>query len=73
MASVTFPDLPGWRFAVDERSAGVYEIRGSHVDGRSLQIVGYDPDDLLDQARADAENMGRDCSPSGHEPGGELR
>lgn len=57
MVPITFPELPGWNFSVDERSAGVYVVAGRHLDGRSLRLVGYDPELLLEQARADADNL----------------
>lgn len=59
MAAITFPELPGWTFAVDERSAGVYEVEASNRDGRSVRLVGYDPDELLLQAQADARDSDR--------------
>jgi len=53
MADV-FPDLPGWRFKVEEVSAGVYAMVGSHADGRRVRMRGTDPDTLLDEARRHA-------------------
>lgn len=54
MASETFSDLPGWSFTVEERSVGVYVALGRDESGRSVQRSGTDPDELLDQCRADA-------------------
>ena len=34
MISVTDNDLPGWTFDIHERSAGVYEGTGTHVQRR---------------------------------------
>lgn len=64
---LTFGELPGWEFAVEERSAGVYEVSGRHRDGRSLQMVGYDPDALIDQARQDAYHLNQALRAGGDE------
>lgn len=50
----TYPEVPGWEFTVDERSAGVFEVVALREDGRSIALVGVDPDALLAQARAEA-------------------
>jgi hypothetical protein len=50
-------ELPGWTFSVEERSAGAYVVLGVKDDGRSVQVVGYDPDALLGRCRADAAAM----------------
>jgi len=53
-AAITFPDLPGWTFDVDEVSAGVYRAVGVDESGRSVQATGTDPDRLLDECRSAA-------------------
>ena len=53
-AAITFPELPGWTFDVDEVSAGVYRAVGVDESGRSVQATGTDPDQLLDECRSAA-------------------
>jgi hypothetical protein len=50
-------ELPGWTFYVEETSAGYYVVLGVHRDGRSVQVVGNDPDKLLARCRSDAAIM----------------
>lgn len=54
---ITFPELPGWRFDVEEVSAGVFRAVGVDEAGRSVQATGIDPDQLLDECRRAARNM----------------
>lgn len=56
-AAITFPELPGWTFDVDEVSAGVYRAVGVDEAGRSVQATGIDPDQLLDECRRAAASM----------------
>ena len=46
--------IPGWRFTVQERSAGVYEVEGLDSDDRRVYRQGADPDAILEAAVADA-------------------
>jgi hypothetical protein len=55
--SVNDDHLPGWQFEVRERSAGVYEGTGTHVNGASVGAVGDDADDLLVRLRQDARDI----------------
>ncbi len=56
----TFDDLPNWTFDLDEVSAGVYKVVGSHRQGCSLEVKGIEPDDLLARAINDARRMESD-------------
>jgi len=49
MATV-FPELPGWRFTVTERSASVYEVVAHRDRGGSVTLSGVDYDAVLEQA-----------------------
>lgn len=68
--SLTFKELPGWSFEIEEVSAGVYEIVGSDGYGHRVQSKGTDPDALLHQAREDAIRlMGKKQEKSGQKEG----
>jgi len=56
MATV-FPELPGWRFTVTERSASVYEVVAHRDRGGSVTLSGVDYDAVLEQALNDAAAM----------------
>ena len=49
-----FEELPDWDFDVQETSANVYKVTGADVAGRSVERVGLDPDELLEEAKQDA-------------------
>lgn len=49
-----FPDLPAWRFDMDEVSAGVYEVIGRDSAGHVVSAKGIDLDSLLEQCRREA-------------------
>ena len=57
MARVSDDDLSEWHFEVRERSAGVYEGTGTHLNGASVRAVGPDPDDLLKRLRQEARDL----------------
>jgi len=60
-ASATHPigDLvEGWRFRLDEVSAGCYEIEGLDRAGRRVCRRGADPESLKQLAAADARGIG---------------
>jgi hypothetical protein len=49
--TITFGELPGWNFAVDETSAGVYKAYGTDEAGHSVEVVGIDPEALLEECK----------------------
>jgi hypothetical protein len=49
--------LPGWVFAVDEVSAGVFEAVGRGPGGRSVSRKGTDPESLIAQCKEDARAL----------------
>jgi len=51
-----FDDLPGWTFSVEERSAGVYVVRGADEAARAVELVGEDQEDLMRRCHADVVN-----------------
>jgi hypothetical protein len=53
----TFPELPKWTFDIDEVSAGVYRVIGTHLNGYRVQVEGTDPDKLLEECRNSARNL----------------
>jgi hypothetical protein len=56
----TLDHLPNWAFELDEVSAGVYQVVATHVAGCRIEAKGTEPDDLMEQAAADAEKMDAD-------------
>jgi hypothetical protein len=53
-----FADLPNWNFIIDEVSLDVYKINGKNeIYGGNLEITGFDPEELLRQAREIAAEM----------------
>lgn len=58
MKATTYPDLPGWKFDVTERSVGVYVMVATDWRGHSVSLEGTDPYELLDQGRTDAIRIG---------------
>jgi len=53
----TYPELPGWKFELDEVSAGVYEVVGRDRAGHVVQSKGIDPDELLEKCRKEAVDL----------------
>jgi len=51
------PSVPGWRFAVDEVSMGVYKATGVHDDGRSVERTNSDLAALYRDIADDARNL----------------
>jgi len=47
-----FPELPGWRFNVDEVSAGVYRVCGVDKSGRSVETTGTDAEEAIEWCRS---------------------
>jgi len=37
-----FPDLPGWRFYVEEASVGVYDVEGCDDAGHVVRATGFE-------------------------------
>jgi hypothetical protein len=60
---IEFPDLPGWRFNVEEVSFGVYRVFGRDEAGRCIAKSGTNPDALLEECRMDARDMGPHRTP----------
>lgn len=50
--SITFDELPDWRFEVNEVSAGVYSVTGKDSVGRCVGNKGTNLDELLDVCKA---------------------
>lgn len=55
--SVEFQELPGWKFEVEEVSAGVYRVTGMDRFGHRTVSEGLDPDVILDECRSAAISM----------------
>lgn len=55
--NVEISGLPDWIFAVDERSAGVFEVVATHRSGRSIRKTGIDPEALIDLLRVEVEGL----------------
>jgi len=54
MRPITFRDLPGWEFNIDEVSANVFRVLGNDQHGRSVERTGIDPDSILRECYSDA-------------------
>ena len=50
-------DTPGWRYRIDEVSAGVYVLTGRDQQGHSISLTGDSPEALLDRAEAKAAKI----------------
>lgn len=53
----TYDDLPGWEFDIREVSVGVYLVHATDRLGRTVQGTDFDPDKLLERARAKAAEI----------------
>jgi|KBSMisStaDraftv2_1062788.scaffolds.fasta_scaffold34268_4 hypothetical protein len=51
-------DVPGWKFSLNEISAGVYEIRATDDCGRSFEASGADAEELIRRAKAYVLELG---------------
>jgi hypothetical protein len=51
MSKLEFPELPGWRFSVEEVSVGVYRARGVDVSGRSVETTRIDEEAAVEWCR----------------------
>ena len=49
--------VDGWRFRLEERSAGVYLAEGRDSAGRAVSRTGTDPEELLRSCVRDALSM----------------
>jgi len=52
-----FPEVPGWRFNVDEISAGVYRVRGVDRSGRSVETTRTDAEEAIEWCRSAAREI----------------
>ena len=50
-------DLPDWSFEIDEVSMGIYQIRGKHTLGWTIEITGTSERDLISNARKAAQEV----------------
>lgn len=48
---ISFDDLPGWLFEVDEVSAGTFIVQVSDSSGVRVELRGIDPEKLLTRCR----------------------
>lgn len=48
---LTFDEIPGWQFEIDEISAGVYKARATSEFGITVSYEGTDPDILLTRCK----------------------
>ena len=56
-APPTFPDLPGWRFSLEEISNGAWRAQGQHADGRSVSRTSSDVTVLIREVVDDAKYL----------------
>lgn len=52
-----YPELPGWIFDIDEKSAGVYEVVARDAKGHTITKAGTDPERLIDECKRDAADL----------------
>ena len=55
-------DLAGWSFEMSEISAGVYRVYGRDPSGRSIEVEGTDPQEILEECKKAAAEMVRQCA-----------
>lgn len=55
MTKLLIPDAPGWSFDVDEVSANVFQVKGSDLSGRTVEMTGTDPDELIEKCHQEAK------------------
>lgn len=62
-------ETPGWSYSVEEVSLGVYHVLGRDTQGRSVDLRGTNPDELLARARDEAARISSDrgAKPQAHE------
>lgn len=48
-----FDECPGWRFEVEELSAGVYVVRAFDGDALRIERQGHDPEALVSRCRSE--------------------
>jgi hypothetical protein len=51
--------LPDWTFEAQEVSMGVLRIRGKHRLGRMIELVGFDSNELIEDAKTIATLLDR--------------
>jgi hypothetical protein len=49
--------FPDWRVDIDEVSAGVYKLHAKGPKGHVVELVGTDPDLLLEQCKRELARM----------------
>lgn len=54
-----FPEMPRWKFDIDEVSAGVYQVVGVDDEGHSISLTGTDPEDLIMKCKKHASDFGK--------------
>ncbi|MCL1920734.1 MAG: hypothetical protein FWG50_06605 [Kiritimatiellaeota bacterium] len=52
-----FKDLVNWSFVMEELSAGVFRIIGTHAKGWRIDLTGDNPDRLMERIKIDALRM----------------
>ena len=61
-----FPDLPDWRFTIQEVSTGCYRVEGHDDQGHQVSTTGTDVEAVLNQCKRYAVDVAR--SPKGRLP-----
>jgi hypothetical protein len=57
---LSFPEIPGRLFEIDEVSAGVYRVFVEDAHGRSVSKTGTDPEALISECKQEVfELIGR--------------
>lgn len=54
-----YPELPGWKFDIDEVSANVYAVVVTHESGRQVSTKGFETelDELVEQCKRFAKTF----------------
>lgn len=55
--SEVFPDIPNWKFQVEEVSANVYSVVGTDDRGHRIVKTGTEAEKLLRKCKVDASEM----------------
>jgi len=51
MKTIEFAEIPGWKFEIDEISAGVYKVAGKDSCDRSVEKIGFDANAMLEDCK----------------------
>jgi hypothetical protein len=57
MKTIEFTEILGWKFEIDEISAGVYKVTGKDNCDRRVEKIGFDVNVLLEECKKSASQF----------------